>query len=165
MKKIIGVLLLVGMLAAVLTGCGPKLPSPEITEGSFDVSVTYEVNGETKTLDLVYLCEYEGTESTIEGTRYRAWHGHFEGYEEGEVIEICKAADGSRIVLNFLIYAEYFMGEPEYAGDFDPRVLAERIYFEDDVEMISSDQELIAADYGVRILGVDYDTPIKNTFA
>ena len=48
------------MLMGILTSCGIGVPSPEVTEGEFNVSVTYEVYGETKTLDLVYLCEYDG---------------------------------------------------------------------------------------------------------
>ena len=162
MKKTI-CLLMALLLLLGLTSCGASLPRPEVKEGEFNVSVTYEVGGETKTLALVYVCEYDGVKMTLEGTRYRAWNGHFEGYEDGEVISILEADDGSRIVLNFLIYAEYFMGEPE-STDFYPEARTERIYFEDGIEMIDYDEELITEDYGVRIIGIDYDDPIKNTF-
>ena len=40
----------------------------------------------------------------------------------------------------------------------------ESIYFEDGVEMIDYDEELIAKDFGVRIISIDYDEPIKNSF-
>ena len=162
MKKIIclfmALLLLLGLIS-----CSASVLRPEVREGKFDVSVTYEVGGETKTLDLVYVCKYEGVKMTLEGMHYRAWSGHFEGYDDGEVIDIFKADDGSNIVLNFLIYAEYFMGEPDYV-DFSPEAKTERIYFEDDIEMIDYDQELIAKDFGVRIISINYDEPIKNTF-
>ena len=79
------------------------------------------------------------------------------------MIEVSKTDDGSRIVLSFLIYAEYFMGEPEFT-DFYPEARTERIYFEDGIEMIDYDEELITKDYGVRIIGINYDEPIKNTF-
>ena len=163
MKRIISYLIMVFMLVSVLASCEVE-PAPNIKEGRFDVSVTYEVNGETKTLDLVYVCEYDGVDWTLEGTSYRAWNGHFEGYEDGDIIEVCEADDGSKIHLSFLIYAEYFMGEPEYIDDFYPVVMTERIYYEDGTEMISSDQELIAAYYGVRIISLEYDKPIENTF-
>ena len=117
MKRIFSALLLVVVLVGVLASCSLVLPSPEIKEGRFDVSVTYEVNGETKTLDLVYVCEYDGVDWTLEGTSYRAWNGHFEGYEDGDIIEVCESDDGSKIHLSFLIYAEYFMGEPEYIDE------------------------------------------------
>ena len=162
MKKTI-CLLMALLLLLGLTSCGAAVLRPEVKEGEFDVSVTYEVNGEVKTLDLVYVCDYDGVKMSLEGTRYRAWNGHFEGYEDGDVIEVSKTDDGSRIVLSFLIYAEYFMGEPDFV-DFYPEAKTERIYFEDGIEMIDYDQELITEDYGVRIIGIDYDEPIKNTF-
>ena len=151
------------LLLLGLTSCGASLLRPEVKEGEFNVSVTYEVGGEIKTLALVYVCEYDGVKMTLEGTRYRAWNGHFEGYEDGEVIDILEANDGSRIVLNFLIYAEYFMGEPE-SIDFYPEARTERIYFEDGIEMIDYDEELITEEYGVRIISINYEEPIKNTF-
>ena len=163
MKKIICLLIALLLFSLGLTSCGLTMPRPEVKEGQFDVSVTYEVGGETKTLDLVYVCKYDGVKMTPEGTRYRAWSGHFEGYADGDVIEVSKTDDGSRIVLSFLIYAEYFMGDPE-STDFYPEARAERIYFEDGIEMIDYDEELITEDYGVRILGINYDEPIKNTF-
>ena len=163
MKKVICLWIVLSLFSLGLTSCGLTMPRPEVKEGQFDVSVTYEVGGETKTLDLVYVCDYDGVKMSLEGTRYRAWNGHFEGYEDGEVIDIFEADDGSRIVLSFLIYAEHFMGEPDYV-DFYPEAKTERIYFEDGTEMIDYDEELITEDYGVRIIGIDYDEPIKNTF-
>ena len=163
MKKIICLLIALLLFSFGLTSCGLTMPRPEVKEGQFDVSVTYEVGGETRTLDLVYVCKYDGVKMTLEGSRYRAWNGHFEGYQDGDVINIFEADDGSRIVLNFLIYAEYFMGEPDYV-DFHPEAKTERIYFEDGIEMIDYDQELIAKDFGVRIISIDYDEPIQNTF-
>ena len=162
MKKIC--LWIVLLLCSIgLTSCGLTMPRPEVKEGQFDVSVTYEVGGETKTIDLVYVCDYDGVKMSLEGTRYRSWNGHFEGYEDGDVIEVSKNDDGSSIVFNFLIYAEYFMGEPDYV-DFYPEAKTERIYFEDGIEMIDYDEERITEDYGVRIISIDYDEPIKNTF-
>jgi hypothetical protein len=56
------------------------------------------------------------------------------------------------------------MGEPDYATDFYPHVLTNYIYYEDGVEFIDDDQELIAESYGVKIIGCEYDTPIENEF-
>ena len=137
MKKIFTAFIVLLLFSLCLTSCGLTMPRPDVKEGKFDVSITYEVGGETKTLELIYLCEYNGVKMTLEGTRYRAWNGHFEGYEDGDVIEVSKTDDGSRIVLNFLIYAEYFMGEPDYV-DFYPEAKTERIYFEDGIERKSN---------------------------
>ena len=75
MKKIFSVLFFILIFTLMLTSCGLTMPRPEVKEGQFDVSVTYEVGGETKTLDLVYVCKYDGVKMTPEGMRYRAWNG------------------------------------------------------------------------------------------
>ena len=163
MKKIFTAFIVLLLFSLCLTSCGLTMSRPEVKEGQFDVSVTYEMNGEVKTLDLVYVCEYDGIGWTLEGTYYRDWKGHFEGYGDGDPIEVYNADDGSKVVLSFIIYAEYFMGEPDFV-DFYPEAKTERIYFEDGIEMIDYDEELIAKDFGVRIISINYDEPIKNMF-
>lgn len=164
MKKIFYALAFLLLISLTLSGCSLSVPSPEIKEGEFNVSVSYEQDGQTKTLDLVYTCKYDGAKWSAEGTRYRAWDGHFLGYGDGEVIDVLVAEDGARIVLAFLIYPEYFMGEPDYINDFYPHVLVNRIYYLDGVEMIDDNQELIYESYGVRVIGCEYDKPIENSF-
>lgn len=164
MKRIITALLLTAIFAVMLVGCGLTVPAPQIKEGEFNVTVTYEVDGETKTLDLVYVCEYGGSEMSMEGTRNRVWNGHFDGYEDGEVIEVATTKDGGKIALSFLIYPEFFMGEPDYAKDFYPHIITNHIYYEDGIEMIDDDQELIAKDHGVKVISCEYDAPIENSF-
>ena len=83
MKKIICLLIALLLFSLGLTSCGLTMPRPEVKEGQFDESVTYEVGGETKTLDLVYVCKYDGVKMMPEGTRHRAWNEYFEGYEDG----------------------------------------------------------------------------------
>ena len=39
----------VTMLTALFSGCVARVAVPEIKEGRFDFSVTYEINGEEKT--------------------------------------------------------------------------------------------------------------------
>ncbi len=163
MKRIIGAFLLSAMTLLMITGCALTMPAPEIKEGKFDVSVTYEINGEEKTLDLVYVCAYDGVDWTMEGVSYRAWNGHFEGYGDGDVIEISQTEDGAKIALCILIYPEYFMGEPDF-GHFAPFTLINVISYEDGVEMIEDDQELIAEEYGVRAIDIKFDEPIQNSF-
>ena len=165
MKRIISILLLTAALVSMLAGCGLALPAPEIKNGEFDVTVTYEVNGEVKTLDLTYVCKYKGVQYTLEGNAYRAWEGHFAGYNDGDVIDVIDTEDGGKVYLCFHIYAEYFMGEPDYIDDFDPSVAVERLYYDENGdEMIDYDQDEIAENYGVRVIGIEYDEPIQNTF-
>ena len=163
MKRTLIFLAFVLAAAFSLVGCGPDVPPPEIREGEFNVTVPYEKNGELNALELVYVYEYDGIGWTMDGTYYRDWNGYFVGYSSGDVIEICNTDDG-KIALSFLIYPEYFMGEPDYVDDFYPEVLTNLIYYEDGNEMINDDQALIAEDYGIRIIGIEYDEPIENSF-
>ena len=164
MKKSICILIVLLLLSFSLTSCGLTVPRPEVKEGEFDVSITYEVNGEVKTLDLVYVCKYNGVALTPEGTYYRDWNGHFDGYEDGDVVPVLETAGGGKVALCVLIYPEYFMGEPDYIDDFSPVVLTNYIYYEDGNEMIIDDQELIAEEYGVKVIGCKYGEPIENSF-
>ena len=162
MKKSICILLVLLLVSLSLTSCGLTVPRPEVKTGEFDVAITYEMNGEVKTLDLVYVCEYDRIAWTLEGTCYRAWNGNFVGYDDGDVIPVLET-EGGKVALCVLIYPEYFMGEPDY-DDFSPVVLTNYIYYEEGNEMIIDDQELIAAEYGVKIIGCEYSEPIKNSF-
>lgn len=164
MKKSICILIICLLLSLSLSSCGLTVPRPEVKEGEFDVSITYEVDGEVKTLDLVYACEYNGVAFTLEGTHHRDWNGNFVGYEDGDVIPVLETTDGGKVALCVLIYPEYFMGEPDYIDDFFPIVMTNYIYYENGEEMIIDDQELVFENYGVRVIDCKYSEPIENSF-
>ena len=164
MKKIIGFLLLTVMLVVMLTGCGLTMPRPEVKEGSFDFTVTYELNGEVKTVKDTYVCKYKGVSMTLEGISYREWKGAFNGGLTDDSIKICDTADGGEIVLAFLIYPEYFMGEPDYK-EFKPSYDLAVYYYDENGYIIESidDAEIIAS-HGVRFIGFEYSDSIENGF-
>ena len=166
MKKIFGILLLVLLLAATLAGCGLTAPRPEIEKGEFPFSVTYEFAGEIKTVSGVYVCEYNGTRVSLDGGAHRDWKSYFKGGELEEMMEIGKDAYGETIDLNFDLYPEYFMGEPDYAVDYTPTVRLSLIYESDEEgegTMICEDEAVIAG-YGFKLIDFTYDAPIENTF-
>ena len=111
MKRIIGVLILVVMFTAVLTSCGHTVPHPEIKEGEFAFSVTYEFNGKAKTVSGVYVCEYNGTSWVLDGGAHRDWKGYIKGGEIEERIEIGTTTNGEKVELNLDLYPDYFMGD------------------------------------------------------
>ena len=152
------------MISTMLAGCGAALSRPEVSEGRFDFSVTYELNGETKTVNDTYVCKYKGVRMTLEGIYYRAWEGTFNGDLAGDTIKICDTADGGEIVLAFLIYPEYFMGEPDYK-EFEPSYdLAVYYYDENGYIIDNSDDAEVLASHGVRFIGFEYGDPIENSF-
>ena len=159
MKKITYVILLL-VISVILTSCGLFAPRPEITEGKFNSSVTYEHNGEVKTASAVYVCEYDGVNWwDINRDPYANWKESFEGdIKDGGIIPICNTDDGGEIFISIVLYPEYFMGDPEYA-DYTPLIRAELWYTDeqtDDVERI--------AEHGVKLNSYEYDEPIENSF-
>ena len=164
MKKIFSVLFLILIFTLMLTGCGPDVPHPEVKEGSFDFTVTYELNGEVKTVKDTYVCKYKGVSMTLEGNSYREWKGTFNGGLTDDSIKICDTADGGEIVLAFLIYPEYFMGEPDYK-EFEPSYdLAVYYYDENGYIIDDSDDVEVLASHGVRFIGFEYSDPVENSF-
>ena len=168
MKKVLSVLLLAVLFVGMLTGCGLQVPRPEIKKGEFNVNITYEQDGEVKTLSGVYVCKYRGIEWTIAGNFYRKWKGTFKGEIKDEIVDICTTDDGGVVTLTFGFYPEYFMGDPEFA-EHAPNVGLSLIYYgireknHTTYDAIYDDPEYIAS-YGVKLIDVEYDEPIENSF-
>ena len=166
MKKLIGAFALALLISICLTSCGSQVPRPEVEEGRFNLTLTYEHNGEIKKLSGVYVCEYDGVAWwDINADPYVNWKTHLEGELNTESVSVCTTEDGGEILITLQLYPEYFMGDPECA-DFEPLVRAELFYYEGENGTISEsfdDAELIA-EYGVRVISFEYDEPIENVF-
>ena len=168
MKKIIKLFAVVLLTSLLLSSCGLTVPRPEVKEGRFDFSITYELNGDVKTLKCVYVCEFDGTSWSIEGGDFsRDWRSHTEGDFEGDDYSavIGKTEDGGDIILFFGIYPEYFMGDTEMGGRGAPEP---DIYISYDrgegVYDLIQEDDVIEEVYGVKLLGYEYDEPIENSF-
>ena len=156
------ILLMIGMLA----GCGWTVPRPEIKSGEFNISVTYELNGDVRTISGVYVCEYNGTSWALDGGSSRDWIGYIKGNAFEEQIEIGTAEDGGTICLSLDLSPNYFMGEEifETSEISEPWLLVKLADAEDGGLSIIHDQQEIEEIYGARIVSYKYDAPIQNTF-
>ena len=165
MKRIIGAFILAVMIVSLLAGCGLNVPPPSIKDGRFNVSVTYEVDGVPTTVTGVFVCEYDGVWTSLDGHSYRCWEDHFEGEINSDVIEVLETENGEKVVFSFLIYAEYFMGEPGYE-DYNPMLIPSIVYYNEDGDELtdSCDEDRLLEEYGVRLICIEYDDPIVNTF-
>ena len=166
MKRNLIVLCLALLLVGMLTGCGITVPRPEIKSGEFDFSVTYEFNGETKTVSGVYVCEYNGTSWALDGGYHRDWNGYFKGDKVDEEIEIGTIEDGGTVVLVLGLYPEYFMGE-DVSFDLNlpaPRLTIKYPNDEDGSMNLVYDEESIEKKYGAKIISYKYAEPVENSF-
>ena len=167
-KRKLIILVLTLILACTLSSCGLTVPRPEIKEGKFDLSITYELNGEEKTFSAVYSCEFDGTSWSLEGGHYsREWKDSTEGDFEGDNYSavIGKTDDGGDIVLFFGVYPEYFMGDS--TGDRDapkPSLYITYPVDPDGGQRYVGMADEIEENYGAKIISYKYDAPVENTF-
>lgn len=164
MKRIIGILVITVMLLSMLTGCGLDVPKPAIKSGEFDFSVTYEINGETKTVSGVYACEYTGLGFYLDGGFSREWEGHVTDASLEEPITIARPEDNATLELRLDFYPDYFMGDASSAKNHEPiPYLAVRYESEDGISF-EDGADFIYEEYKARIISYDYEEPIENSF-
>ena len=146
----------------MFSGCVARLPVPEVKEGKFDVSVTYEVDGEVKTYTGVFVCEYDGVCVTFLGAG-REWSGYLEGNPDERIA--VKTNEEGTIYIGLGLYVDYFMADPDGEGYDAPSPYLYMEYHSDDPNSSSSAYDLdFYGDYGVRLIDYDYADPIENNF-
>ena len=147
----------------ILTGCFAGVPRPTVKEGRFDFSITYEINGEEKTVSGVYACRFRRIRASLEGF-HRVWEGKVEKSDIKDVdrYEIASNADGV-IYLDLGLDPHYFMSDfidevpyPYVFIVYHDDVAAEKGYFSVDPDVLAS--------YGARIISYEYAEPIENDF-
>ena len=166
MKRRLIALFLLLTLVGTLTGCGITVPRPEVEEGNFNFSITYEINGKVDTLSAVYMCEFDGVSWSVDGGYGRDWKAHTEGDYEGDDYSaiIGTTEDGGDIVLFFGIYPEYFMNDSTGdRGAPEPSLYISYTLDVDEYGLVSDPLE-VEEIYGAKIISYEYDAPIVNTF-
>ena len=165
MKAKIVFIVLVLFILGTLSSCGLDVPRPEVKNGEFDFSVTYEIGGEINTFSGVYVCEYVGTERGLYGY-FRSWNGYFKDSETEEKLELGTTDDGGTIFLITGLYPEYFMGDDTAGHDGAPTMKLMICYPENEhgETKVESDMKVIEEDYGVKIISYRFDEPIENSF-
>ena len=133
---------------------------PTVTEGEFPFSITYELDGETVTVNGVYKARYVKNGGYAD-TKLRIYEGEIGTMGEGNTVYLLKEDESGRIELCTNFYADHLMGDTPY-NYFDEYAFAPRIYYYDTDELEYSDEETLAA-HGVKLIDYEYPTPIKNS--
>ena len=163
MKRVLCSAILIVLLITTLTSCGLDVPRPEVKSGEFDFTVTYEFNGETKTVSGVYVCEYAGLSWSLDGGYHRDWSGYVRGNEE-EVVEIGTTEEGGKIALIFAFYPEYFMGDYVIGVHEPPAPYISITLVDDEGMTIIHQPDEVEAICGAKIISYEYPSPIENSF-
>lgn len=147
---------------------------PEVSEGEFPFSITYEYKGKTKTLSGVLKCEYAGSD-----TIYREHHRYWEEeivYENPENIEqpfVIDQNDELQTTLSLYenMYAGYFMGDPlykDYYKDYGRGSVEPRIAYYDyknGIFLEDANQDEIPESVEFKLIDFTYAEPIENNFS
>lgn len=161
------VIILVGVALAVVTSILFSIAKkPTITEYSFPFSITYQFNGETKTINDEFICTYTGAGKSVNPAD-RFYDGYLAnrtalGYNGDYLIQ---AYDDGELLIYTNFFAGYMMGDPYYADHyteyhrFEPHIAF--YVYEDYVEY--DDAEHLAP-YNVKIIDWEYPQPVENTF-
>lgn len=163
----------------------PNPPKPDITYGEFPIKLTYEINGETKVIEDVIVCEYDGIETLGEAGKYRKWKTSIKNNSksmpnsDGELILIDTSelgiadGQGNKILeIHFFVgNAGYYMGDNNlYALDDAVGVQElDRLYYLYHLEDGSIRYGTFTADeayekVGIKLISWEGSDRIENTF-
>lgn len=175
---LIGALILLGILGViVIVSCIPILlvlfayffaespEKPEIKYGEFDYSLVYEINGETKTINDILVCEYAGILPTLEG-KVIEWESYIKGTKKEDKYLISEN-DKYRLYIYIPTDARYFMDDPVYElYGFDdpgePWFVYEYVDGTEEYEIFT--EEEYAEKFGAKIISWQIDEPIENSY-
>lgn len=177
LRKVLTIVVLILAVSLLLTGC-KKSEEPKIKEGSFNFSVTYEVDGVQETVSGVFVCEFAGVVFVLDGS-YVEWDSHVQDTELANRLEstrgylLLKTCADGEIYLDLNLSARYFMGDPSYVDTdtFEPITsISPRLFIEysqekgEELGIWWNDDATVLAGYGVRVISYEYDSPIENEF-
>ena len=162
-----------------VTQLPPNPPKPKIKYGEFKFKMIYSVDGKTKEISDVIVCEFNGFEvRSIGGSKKRVWSENIKNNNSYELFRfrdderndnektysaICIENIGNYKIVLRLAEAEWFLGEPDYVGVPDmPQIQVYDTKTEYYLEPLQRDKLLKEHNFAV----VDWfcDNPIKNTF-
>lgn len=161
-------LAVVALIAMSFTGAFATVPKPEIKEGEFDFSLTYELDGETKKLEGTYVCKFEGVSRAIDGVG-RDWKGYIKDHGDSASYELKTSEEGT-IKVDLDICSEFFMSDPDYQNmksSDDPKPEPYVYITSGDSSVEDPANEITFNLYegdDVKIISFEYDQPIENTY-
>lgn len=159
---------LLGIILAVAVACmviysvvSNVAQKPTITEAEFPFSITYELNGETETIDSVYSAHFVGNGGYAKVTT-RYYEGVIDGRDPGDTWYVLSEDSEGTVYLDTKFYADYLMGDPEY-DYFDDEAFEPMVFFHDTEYQEHTDKQTLL-EHGVKLVSWEYPEPIENSF-
>ena len=149
--------LVMAILASLLTGI---VKAPTITEQDFPFSVTYRLDGETKTLEGVYRCRFKSTgKGTAPLDRYYEGEYLLNPAEEHPAAYTIAEKDGLELCIVTIFSARNFMDDGDSRDNHHDPYLA--VMDRDGVEY--SDEETLSQ-FDAEIIDWVYPESVDNSF-
>ena len=133
---------------------------PQITEKEFAFSITYELDGETVTINDVFTARYDRNDGYT-NTKSRVYVGKIGDMGEDELDYLLREDDTGSLFLYTNLRADYLMGDAAYTyndDELEPRAT----FFSTENGTYDDEQTLL--EQGLKIISWEYPQPIENTF-
>ena len=150
------------VLMAVYAVISSIAKAPTITEKEFPFSVTYEINGETKTFEGVYDVKFTGHGAYVDPTQ-RLYEGTVISDHEGaDTSCILGEVEGGVIMLYTKFHPDYLMGDTYY-DYFDDEEFRPILTFQEPDGTTYEDEATLLA-HGAKLISWEYPEPVENSF-
>lgn len=152
------VLCLVACLAAGV------IKTPAITEHDFNYAATYQMDGETKTIEGVYRVQFISTGEGID-PHYRYYEGHYLSEPDSSEPENHIIARKDDLVLRvvFIFTNDYLMGDGDVGETYYNAIPEPYIAAYDSMGVEYTDMETLEK-FGAELVSWETPQPIENTF-
>lgn len=170
------VLILIGgwyfiVISGVIFSFSPNPLEPEITYGEFPISITCEIDGETKEIKDTIVCEFDGINDFGSGGKRRRWKSYLKSGQEQMIL--LKINETSKLCCNYGL-PEYYMDDLVYQTreeyeqtcirDMDSMFIVLEEWKEGELESSFISANEAWEKYRLKIIDIKYAAPIQNSF-
>lgn len=163
--KIPAIIIALGIIIAIAAGLLFSMKkTPTVTDHDFDFSITYKLDGETKTINGVYSSSFTGFGANGVDPLCRYYEGAYkvDGETDGDRCFTIDEKDGYTLYIAVLLNDDHLMGDVENdsyeSSHREPTLEAE------DKDGNQYDETDLPDVFDAEIVSYEYPEPIENTF-
>ena len=159
------IIIAIGIIVAIVASLLLSMQkTPTVTNQDFDFSITYKLDGETKTINGVYSSRFTGFGGNGIDPLCRYYDGTYkvEGEDDGDRCFTIAEKDGYRLYIVALLNDYYLMGDEENES-YNSNAKAPTLEAEDK-DGYQYDETELPDIFDAEIVSFEYPEPIENSF-
>ena len=159
------IIIAIGIIVAIVASLLLSMQkTPTVTNQDFDFSITYKLDGETKTINGVYSSRFTGFGGNGIDPLCRYYDGTYkvEGEDDGDRCFTIAEKDGYRLYIVALLNDYYLMGDEENES-YNSNAKAPTLEAEDK-DGYQYDETELPEFFDAEIVSFEYPQPIENSF-